>query len=79
MIRALIFAFEEQEAWVRLNGKNSEKFNIDNGTKQGSVLSPYLFSSCYLDELIAKLRKLDIGVHVVLVDFGLVLVPMLMI
>ena len=70
VIRVLIFAYEEQEAWVRLNGKNSEKFSIGNGTRQGSVLSPYLFSSCYLDELIAKLRKLDIGVHVGGLWFG---------
>ena len=28
------------------------------------VLSPYLFSAAYLDELITKLRKLDIGCHI---------------
>ena len=70
LIRALIFAYEEQEAWVRLNGKDSERFSIGNGTRQGSVLSPYLFSSCYLDDLLRKLRELDIGVHVGGLWFG---------
>ena len=44
VIRTLIYAYEEQEAWVRLNGKNSEKFKIGNGTRQGSVISPYLLA-----------------------------------
>ena len=63
-IRALIYAYEEQEAWVRLSGRNSDKFRIGNGTRQGSVISPHLFSSCYLDDLITKLRKLDIRIHI---------------
>ena len=70
VIRSLIYAYEEQKGWVRLCGKDSEQFRIANGTRQGSVLSPHLFSACYLDELITNLRKLDIGCHIAGVWFG---------
>ena len=55
---------------MRLSGKDSDQFSITNGTRQGSVLSPHLFSACYLDELLVKLRKLGIGCHVAGVWFG---------
>ena len=50
--------------------EKTQRFSIGNGTRQGSVLSPYLFSSCYLDDLLRKLRELDIGVHVGGLWFG---------
>ena len=70
VIRALIFAYEEQKGWVRLCGQDSDQFKIANGTRQGSVLSPHLFSACYLDDLIAKLRKMDLGCHIAGLWFG---------
>ena len=36
---------------------------ITNGTRQGSVLSPTLFS-VYLDDLLQELRHLGVGCHV---------------
>ena len=52
--------------WAGLDwrSKNSRPFGIKNATRQGSVLSPYLFSSCYLDDLLVKLRRLKLGCHV---------------
>ena len=64
VVRVLIIAYEEQKGWVRLAGKNFDPFRITNATRQGGVLSPYLYSSCYLDDLIVKLRKLGLGCHV---------------
>ena len=64
VVRVLIFAYEEQKGWVRLAGKNSNTFSIENATRQGSILSPYLFSSCYLDDLLVKLRKIGLGCYV---------------
>ena len=61
IVRVLVFAYEEQLGWVRLGGKNSGTFTIRNATRQGSVLSPYLFSSCYLDDLLVMLRDQRLG------------------
>ena len=64
IVRVLAYAYEEQIGWVRLGGRNSDTFTIKNATRQGSVLSPYLFSSCYLDDLLVELRKRRLGCHV---------------
>ena len=40
----------------------SRTFGIVNGTRQGSVLSPALFS-VYMDDLILRLRKAGVGCH----------------
>jgi hypothetical protein len=63
VIRVLIFMYEEQQGWVKLDGKRSSSFRLTNGTRQGSVLSPVLFS-VYLDDLLAELRKLQLGCHI---------------
>ena len=58
--RALVFICEEQAGWVKLAGKRSSDFRLTNGTRQGSVLSPVLFS-VYLDWLLVELRKKQLG------------------
>ena len=63
VVRVLIFMYEEQKGWVKLGGLSSEPFKIGNGTRQGSVLSPLLFS-IYLDDLLKKLRVLGLGCHI---------------
>ena len=63
VVRILIFAYEEQTGWVKLAGKQSTSFKLTNGTRQGSVLSPILFS-VYLDDLLRNLRKLGLGCHI---------------
>ena len=55
--------YEEQTGCVKLAGKKSSSFSITNSTRQGSVLSPALFS-VYLDDLIQKLRNLGLGCHI---------------
>ena len=63
VVQVLVFAYEEQQGWVKLGGKKSSSFNITNGTRQGSVLSPVLFS-VYLDDLLLELRTLQLGCHI---------------
>ena len=63
VVRALIFIYEEQTCWVKLGNKKSTIFSVSNGTRQGSVLSPLLFS-VYLDDLLQKLRYSQLGCHI---------------
>ena len=63
VVRVLVFMYEEQVDWVKLGGKQSSSFKLTNGTRQGSVLSPLLFS-VYLDDLLVKLRDMQLGCHI---------------
>ena len=63
VVRVLIYIYEEQTGWVKLGGKLSSPFRLTNGTRQGSVLSPVLFS-VYLDDLLKQLRGLQLGCHI---------------
>ena len=38
----------------------SDSFNVSNGVRQGSVLSPYLFA-VYMDDLSSELNKVNAG------------------
>ena len=63
VVRVLVSIYEEQTGWVKLADMRSTPFQITNGTRQGSVISPVLFS-VYLDDLLAELRKLQLGCHI---------------
>ena len=63
VVRVLIVVYEKQYAWVRWGKAKSELFPIVNGTRQGSVLSPALFS-IYMDEILISLRDLGVGCYV---------------
>ena len=69
VVRVLIFMYQEQEGCVKLGGKKSTMFRLTNGTRQGSVLSPLLFS-IYLDDLLTELRVLQLGCHIGGVWYG---------
>ena len=62
VVRMLIFIYTQQEAWVKWGDVSSEGFRISNGTRQGSVFSPCLFS-IYLDDLLKELRQCGLGCH----------------
>ena len=63
MVRLLVFIYEEQEGCIKIAGFVSSNFRITNGTRQGSVLSPTLFS-VYLDDIIKILRNKGLGCHI---------------
>jgi hypothetical protein len=63
VVRTIIVVYEKQFAWVRWGKARSETFSIVNGTRQGSVLSPALFS-IYMDEILVNLRNLGVGCYV---------------
>ena len=55
--------YNSLSAMVRWNGQYSTSFSITTGTRQGSLLSPYLFN-IFLDNLLVELYETDIGVRV---------------
>ena len=51
-----------QQMRVRWGDSLSESFNVSNGVRQGSVLSPLLFA-VYLDELLVELSVSGVGCY----------------
>ena len=58
-----MFSYQQQYAWVRWGQARSGIFPIKNGTRQGSIASPVLWS-VYCDLLIKELRQLGVGAYV---------------
>ena len=56
VVRCLLSIYEEQTGVIKLIDQKSENFKISNGTRQGSVLSPVLWS-IYMDDIFYNLRK----------------------
>ena len=67
--RLLMHIYVKQVAWTRWGHENSQPFTMTNSTRQGSVLSPTIWT-VYIEELITELRKLDIGCKIAGVYFG---------
>ncbi len=63
IIRFLCQLYLSQTAVVRWGNEVSEVFRVENGVKQGGVLSPVLFT-VYLDELMVRLSKSRAGCHI---------------
>ena len=65
IVRGFLAIYQKQRCWVcwSANQTKSRQFGITNGTRQGSCLSPCLFS-VYLDELLQELRDSGVGCHV---------------
>ena len=69
IVRLLYYMYTHQQYYVKWNNERSNLFNLSNGVKQGSVISPLLFS-IYIDELFSKLEYLGLGCHVGLTYAG---------
>ena len=63
VIKLLLNWYSRQILYVRWGTELSEGFGMKNGIRQGSCLSPQLFST-YVDELNIQLRDSHIGCHV---------------
>ena len=59
----MLHIYTHQYYDVKWNGSYSERFGVSNGIRQGGILSP-IFWNLYLDRLIQKMRKLDLGCHI---------------
>ena len=53
----------EQYGWVKWGNSTSSQMTISNGTRQGAILSPFIWA-VYADPLLKRLRSLGLGAHV---------------
>ena len=63
LVKLLIFWYSTQMVNVRWKSTVSSSFLMRNGTRQGSILSPYLFS-VYMRDISSALNQSGIGCHV---------------
>ena len=61
--RLLYNWYKSMRATVLLNGEYSELFSVTKGTRQGSMLSPYLFN-IFIDELMGNLESCPYGIRI---------------
>ena len=55
--------YEKQKLQLKLGNHKSAMFEVNDGVKQGGVLSPVLFA-LYIDELFERLANCGHGCHV---------------
>jgi hypothetical protein len=69
--RVLMFIYVEQTAWVVWGPSRrcSSSFQLTNGTRQGSVISPTIWCA-YCQDLLDRLRALGVGCHLSGGTFG---------
>ena len=64
LVRRLLYnIYSGSEIHVQWHSAQSMPFSLNNGVKQGAVLSPILFS-IYIDSLLQKLKESGLGCHV---------------
>ena len=63
ILRMIILMYKNNNAKIKWNNDYSGVFRMTNGTKQGGVLSPYLFT-LYLDPLINTIKNSGYGCHI---------------
>ena len=63
MWRVLKEYYEKVQSAVRLDGGNTEWFDVDVGVRQGCVISPMLFD-VFVDQLAREVKALKLGVEV---------------
>ena len=69
VIRCLYDAYKRQKLRTAWNGSLSQSFETVNGIKQGSVISPVLFT-VYMDELLIRLQECGYGCYIGKFYFG---------
>ena len=61
--------YTHQKYYGKWNNEHSDSFSVSNGVKQGSLISPLLFS-IYIYNLFSKLKHLELGCFVGLTYAG---------
>ena len=60
ILRSLFDSYKRSRMRTVWNGSVSDSFHIMNGIRQGSVISPVLFT-VYMDELLQQLERSGVG------------------
>lgn len=63
IVALLAYWYSNQSAYATWNGCVSGEFHMRNGTRQGSILSPYLFAR-YLSNLLFEIRNSKFGCNI---------------
>ena len=63
LLKLFLFIYKHQRCYVKWNSKKSGSFSVQNGVRQGAILSPCLFC-VYLDQLLKSLRKSGLGCNI---------------
>ena len=61
--RILYLYYKASEGMVRLNNERSRRFVIEEGVKQGGIISPFLFN-IFIDDLLSECVKSGLGASV---------------
>ena len=61
--RLLLDMYTRQKMQTVWNGSLSDSFTVENGVKQGGILSPILFC-IYIDELLNRINDSGLGCHI---------------
>ena len=69
ILKIVLDIYTRQSVKATWYGTNSCPINVSNGVRQGGVLSPIPFN-VYMDELLKRLQKQDIGCHIGTIFMG---------
>ena len=76
VLHLIMNMYISQRMQVSFGTAMSSHFSINNGVKQGGVLSPILFT-IYIDNMIIQLRKLNIGCKICNSFLGVLVMQMI--
>ena len=63
LVRLLSYWYSHQLMCVRWHNRTSDSFRVSNGTRQGSILSPFLFAR-YIRDLLNAFLSERVGFHI---------------
>ena len=63
LVELLEYWYTTQQLFIKWGNYESQSFNMSNGIRQGSMLSPYLFN-VYVDDLNIKLNGTKVGCYI---------------